>query len=243
LEDKTAAAEVVIDITVTIAIARNVRFRYRALVMEFRQNTRWQSDKPPGSHPRGGFSLIELLITMVVLIVLMSMYWGPGSKNRQREQIKRCQRNLQKIYVAMEIYAMDSGEKFPFVPGAKTSEEAMVLLVPRYTADTSIFICPGGDDSSLSGESLVKQKISYAYYMGRRSSEKNDVLMSDRQVDTRPKSAGDPVFSSNGEAPGNNHHKYGGNFLFCDGRLESISAPAPFPLAYTPEVELLNPKP
>ncbi len=86
--------------------------------------------------------------------------------------------------------------------------------MPKYTADTSIFICPGGRDAQIpSGEPLRKHKISYAYYMGRRLDTPQALLMSDRQVDTQPKRAGEFVFSPDGKPPGNNHHKYGGNFL------------------------------
>ena len=52
---------------------------------------------------------------------------------------------------------------------AVTSEDVLEELVPKYTADTTIFICPGGRDSQIpSGEPLRNHKISYAYFMGRR---------------------------------------------------------------------------
>ena len=38
------------------------------------------------------------------------------------------------------------------------------------------------------------------------------------------------------------HHRYGGNLLYCDGRVEKISAIAPFSLLATQGVTLLNPK-
>jgi prepilin-type processing-associated H-X9-DG protein len=66
--------------------------------------------------------------------------------------------------------------------------------------------------------------------------------MSDRQIDTLPKPAGAPVFSTDGKPPGNNHHKYGGNFLFTDGHTESSGPKAPFVIAWPTNVTLLNPK-
>jgi prepilin-type N-terminal cleavage/methylation domain-containing protein/prepilin-type processing-associated H-X9-DG protein len=196
------------------------------------------------NQPRGGFSLIELLIVLALMLVLMTMYYGAGSSSHQARMKKNCEQNLLKIYVAMEIYANDNHGKFPQTAGARTSEEVLDVLVPRYTADTAIFICPGSKDSSLpAGESFRKATISYAYYMGRRASDKTEALMSDRQTDTQPKKAGDPVFSTTGKKPGNNHHKYGGNFLFCDGRVEASPILIPFPLALSTNVELLNPRP
>ena len=197
----------------------------------------------PASGP-GGFSLIEMLITMALMIILSTMLWGFGSASHQRAQIKACQGNLSKIYLALEIYAGDCGGKFPVTTNARTAEEALDVLVPRYSADTGIFICPGGRDSSLpAGESFRKRRISYAYYMGWQLTNTVGTLMSDRQVDTRPKNEGDIVFSTTGKPPGNNHHKYGGNFLFCDGRIESTPPQLSFPIVVTQGVVFLNPKP
>ncbi len=193
--------------------------------------------------PQTGFSLIEVLIVIALILILTTLYWGSSSGSRQRRHQLTCQKNLQKIFIAMEIYANDHTGKFPNVTGARTSEEALALLVPRYTADTSVFICPGSNDSPLpAGESFLKKKISYAYYMGRRSADAPEVLMSDRQVDTQSKTTGQYVFSNTGKAPGNNHDKYGGNFLFCDGHADLSPAQAPFSIVLTQGVVLLNPK-
>lgn len=191
-----------------------------------------------------GFSLVELLITLALVLILTTMYWGFSSRSNQRTQQKACQKNLQKIFIALEIYANDHAKKFPVVASARTSEEALDVLVPRYTADTATFICPGSKDSALpAGESFLKRRISYAYYMGRRSADAEEVLMSDKQVDTQSKTAGQNAFSTTGKPPGNNHHKFGGNFLFCDGHTELTPARAPFSLGLTQGVVLLNPKP
>jgi len=193
---------------------------------------------------RAAFSLVELLITFTLLLIMSTMMWGFGSANRQRAEKKACQQNLSKIYLAMQIYAGDCAGKFPQNTNAQTSEAALDVLVPRYTVDTSIFICPGGRDSELpEGVSFRKRKISYAYYMGARLNDAQQALMSDRQVNTQPKNADDYAFSTTGKPPGNNHHKYGGNFLFGDGRMEMTPPRIPFSLAITQGVVLLNPKP
>ena len=117
--------------------------------------------------------------------------------------------------------------------------------MPRYSSDTSIFICPASKDSSLpSGESFRKRTISFAYYMGRKSGGATaEVLMSDRQKDTLSKNAGDYAFSESSTPPRGNHGKRGGNFLFSDGHVESSPVQVPFSLVLTQGVVLLNPKP
>jgi len=193
---------------------------------------------------QAGFSLVELLITLVLMLIMTTMMWGFGSANRQRAEKKACQQNLSKIYLAMQIYANDYAGKLPETAEARTSEEALYVLVPRYTVDTSIFICPGGRGSALpEGESFRKRRISYAYYMGVHLNDAQQALMSDRQVNTQAKNAGDYAFSITGKPPGNNHHKYGGNFLFGDGHMEMTPAQVPFSLAVTQGVVLLNPRP
>jgi prepilin-type N-terminal cleavage/methylation domain-containing protein/prepilin-type processing-associated H-X9-DG protein len=191
-----------------------------------------------------GFSLIELLAVAAILLLLFTLYWGSSSDSHQRQAQKDCQTHLQKIYMAMEIYANDQAGKFPETAGARTSEEPLDALVPRYTVDTAEFICPGSKDAPLpAGESFRQHKISYAYYMGRRAADSQQVLMSDQQVDARSRPAGEYAFSATGKPPGNNHGKLGGNFLFCDGRVEPAPARVPFSLGLTQGVVLLNPKP
>jgi prepilin-type N-terminal cleavage/methylation domain-containing protein len=190
-----------------------------------------------------GFSMIELLAVMAILLLVFVLYWGPStSRNREREAQMNCQTHLQKIYMAMEIFANDHAGSFPVVTGAVTSAEALDALVPRYTVDTAVFVCPGSKDTPPSpGESFREHKISYAYYMGRRAVDARQVLMSDRQIDTRAKAAGEYAFSETGKPPGNNHAKLGGNLLFCDGRTEATPPRLPVSLMLTQGVVLLNP--
>jgi prepilin-type N-terminal cleavage/methylation domain-containing protein/prepilin-type processing-associated H-X9-DG protein len=189
------------------------------------------------------FSLIELLIVMALMVILSAMLYSFSSPVHQRTEKEKCADNLQKIYLAMQIYSDDFG-KFPLNTNAQTSEEVLNDLVPRYTADTSIFICPGGRDSQIpSGAPINKYKISYAYYMGRGTNEPESALMSDRQINTLSKNTGDQVFSQDGKSPGNNHHKYGGNVLFCDGSVQTTTPLATFSLAFSDGIVLLNPKP
>jgi prepilin-type processing-associated H-X9-DG protein len=193
---------------------------------------------------RGAFSLVELLIVAALLLILTTMYWGSSSGRHKRTLQEDCQQNLQKLFIAMQIYATDHAGKFPVVAAARTSEEALDPLVPHYTVDTSLFICPASNDASLpSGESLRLHKISYAYYMGRRSADASEVLLSDSQVDTLPKKIGQPLFSATGKPPGNNHQKDGGNLLFADGHVEASPPGATTSLLLTQGVVLLNPKP
>jgi len=190
---------------------------------------------------RFGFSLLELLLTVVIILILTTLYWSPNRRSRQLALQTACQNNLQKLFIAMNIYATDHADRFPVVLGARTSAEALDPLVPRYTSDTSLFVCPGSNDSApTGGESIRKRIISYAYYVGRTSTNQQ-VLLTDRQIDTQAKAAGQLVFSADGKPPGNNHRQFGGNFLFCDGHVELSSPKTAIALDLKPGEVLLNP--
>lgn len=197
-----------------------------------------------GQTKTAAFSLVELLIVVALMVVLYVMCFSFSSPVHQRSQKELCQDNLQKLFLSMQIYANDFGA-FPRNTNAETSELVLSALVPRYTSDKSMFICPGGRDPQIpTGISLPDSKISYAYYMGRSKEAPADAfLMSDRQINTQSKNTGDQVFSEDGNPPGNNHSKFGGNFLFCDGSVQTMGAVATFSLAFSNGIVLLNPKP
>lgn len=196
----------------------------------------------PTRTAKAGFKLIELLVVVAIIFILTAMYWNFAGRSARTSQRKACAKNLQRTLIAMQIYATEHEGRFPVVAGARTSAEALDGLLPKYTVDASAFTCPASKDAALlSGVSIARQKISYAYYMGRRQSDPVDALLSDQQVDALAKAVGQFAFSTNGKAPGNNHGKSGGNFLFTDGRVEWSPPRTPFSLALPSGVVLLNP--
>ncbi len=199
------------------------------------------------SRPRRdpAFSLLELLIVMALIIIMFTLYWGGGSRGFQTRQIANCEKNLEYDFVALKTYSVDNDGKFPVLAGTTTSEPVLSLLIPRATTRTEFFICPGSHDRAIPpAEPFAKRTISYAFYTGHTAADGAACpLMSDRQVDTNAKTAGQLVFSLDGKKPGNNHFKYGGNVMFCDGSVRSTPARAAFDLTNAPNVVLLNPNP
>ncbi len=182
-------------------------------------------------------------MTLALLILLVVMWHGFGSRSNQMRQLKACEKNLLHLYMALDLYARDHDGRYPTVTNARTSEDALALLVPQYTVATDQFVCPGSKDSPVpSAATLARERISYLYLMGRRQGETGAVLMSDRWVDLLPKTKGAIVFSTNGAAPGNNHHQYGGNFLLVDGEVRSSGPKAPFAIDWSSDVIPLSPR-
>jgi type II secretory pathway pseudopilin PulG len=198
----------------------------------------------PGRRAAGGFSLLELLIVLVALVVLtvmMDSNLSVASRNRARDG---CRKNLQTIYLALSIYENDNNGAFPFLKGAGTSAGPLSLLVPKSTTVTEMFICPGSKDPPLpEAESFAARKISYAYYMGRTTNDDaGGILASDAQVDAAPKNIGQQIFSEDGRKPGNNHGRQGGNLLSRGGEVTGSGPRASRDMRYPPDVRLLNPE-
>jgi len=193
---------------------------------------------------QNAFALIELLVVIAIIMFLSSLYFKSSSGGARSGQLAACQKNLETVYVALKTYAADNNGAYPIATNAPSSETPLSRLVPRYTSVTEIFICPGSLHPMLpEAASFEKRKISYAYWMGRTASDGADkALMADALVDTKPKLAGQPLFSSDGKRPGNNHRRGGGNILFCDGQVQPSSTNASVVLDVPPGVVLLNPK-
>jgi prepilin-type N-terminal cleavage/methylation domain-containing protein/prepilin-type processing-associated H-X9-DG protein len=207
---------------------------------EHRFDYRTDMNRRPCAATSAGFSLIELLVVLAIFAILAMLCIKAFTGGEQKQQQKNCLKNLQKIYIAMEIFATDHKDAYPDVPGAKTSAEALDGLVPKYTVDTGSFICSGSKNAvPPAGDSIAKRKISYAYYMGRKKGTA-EPLMSDEQVDATAKAAGSFAFSISGKGPGSNHEK-SGNLLFGDGHAESVPARLPFSLVFPQGIVLLNP--
>src|SRR5689334_15348905 len=79
-------------------------------------------DSFSGAGSVSAFSLIELLIVVALILILSTLYFGPNTSGKQQALKRVCQKNLEKIFVSMEIYANEHGGRFPEKPGARNSE-------------------------------------------------------------------------------------------------------------------------
>lgn len=192
-----------------------------------------------------GFSLVELLIVMALVMCAYAFMFGSSTAWAQDRARTRCAQQLQAMHAALTLYAAEHEGAFP-ATDARNSEPALSQLVPLYTTDTTIFICPGSKHSALPGaQPFTDRRCSYAYVGGlKRDAMPDQMLASDAQINTGAKIAGDPLFSTTGNAPGNNHRGFGGSVLFVDGHVEiQDTALARRDFAVPSSARLLNPKP
>lgn len=216
-----------------IAIAWELDPRHESIMSTHRRN--------PGSE-QCGFSLIEMLVTLAVLLILVSLMYGKSSATFQRRQKAACRDRLLTLHVALQLYANDHAGAFPQVSGATRPEQPLALLLPQFLSTTEPFVCPGTKRAAIpEGTALAQSSISYAYYMGQKSSSANQPLLSDAQVDGSSKPRGARLFSPDGKGPGSNHDRFGGNVLFVDGHAEESPSKSSLVLTQSDGVILLNP--
>lgn len=188
--------------------------------------------------------MIELLCVMAIILVLFVLYWGGGlGGGGGKSAFAACARNLRFVHTSLMTYAADNNDRFPAVRGAQTSDEPLAHLIPKYTSQTSSFICPASGDRALpEGQPFANRRISYAYVMGlTRTNDPGQFLMSDEQIDTKPKGGGAHAFSTDGQGIARNHGKSGGNILYIDGSVQTQPAKTRATLAFENGV-MLNPR-
>jgi prepilin-type N-terminal cleavage/methylation domain-containing protein/prepilin-type processing-associated H-X9-DG protein len=193
---------------------------------------------------RNGFSLVELIIVMALIVVMFVMLHSSGSRSYQIQLKEQCRKNLVAQFTALSTYATDHDGAFPVVTNDVAGPDAALgLLVPTCTTDTKMFICPGSKDGALpAAKPFIGRPISYAVYSGRTDTGEAGIpLVTDRQVNDLAKLAGDPLFSVSGKGPGNNHDRFGGNILWLDGRVSYSGTNALEALPLGPVVRLVNP--
>ena len=97
---------------------------------------------------RGGFTLIEMLVVMAIIMILASLILPALRQAKARSRIAKCQNNLRQRGLALEMYLSDNGQRFPAraarnrsAPGGYLSwEQALEPYASRWT-DPS-YHCP-----------------------------------------------------------------------------------------------------
>ena len=185
----------------------------------------------PSRQP-AGFSLVELLVTMFIGLVLYALVVGPSRGQVRQQKLARCAENLRKLHMVLTLYANEHDGAFPVAASARSSDEILASLVPRYTSDRTFFSCPAtGHDG----------RTDFAVVTGLRKDSPVSLLASDAQLNAEPKLRGAKIFAAAEGTHGGNHGAGGGNLLFTDGHVETTGAAAPRDLLLPPGAKILNP--
>jgi prepilin-type N-terminal cleavage/methylation domain-containing protein len=90
-----------------------------------------------------GFTLLELIIVMGLLVALAGVVLLVASRTRSTATSLNCLGNLKQVTGALRSYAFDHGSRFPD-PGA--AELPWEKMIAKYLPNTSMLICPADSE-------------------------------------------------------------------------------------------------
>lgn len=82
-----------------------------------------------------GFTLIELMVVMAIILILAGFLTPGLMKAREQAKKTRCLNNLKQIYTAMQLYITANNEEYP------PMENWGTFLYPEYIDDEDVFDC------------------------------------------------------------------------------------------------------
>lgn len=85
-------------------------------------------------HKNKGFTLIEIMVVIAIIITLAGLLMPALNKARRQAKRVECINNLRQIGIALNSYALDNDEKFP------TSLQA--LVDNKYLSSEEMLYCP-----------------------------------------------------------------------------------------------------
>lgn len=127
----------------------------------------------------GGFTLVELLVVITVLIVLSTMLIPQVGGVKHRAQLTSCLSGLKRIGEGMHVYAFDNDGKFP--SGATSGEIAAKLYDDYNIDDLEVFECPalpryGKVTASSDGTTLANVQYSFRTGMSQDEPSKTPLV-------------------------------------------------------------------
>ena len=173
-------------------------------------------------NPQNGFTLVELIVVIVIVVIGGVLVTNCAQRNRNRGRTGNCASNLRQIGMGIEIYSMDLGHGYPKAasPGnVGVGARSLALIVTnKMLIKPEVYFCPRSDDTP---DTFTKtwtdfssaKNISYGYDPGHSSDDGTDVIV-----------AAD--YSADGKNSNNHGANPGQNVLFLgDWHVEWVRTP------------------
>ena len=164
-----------------------------------------------------GFTLVELLVVITIIVILASLLLPMLKKSRQKANITNCASNLKQFALAYQMFAEDHFEKFPASEAELYGNSGDKHIYPDYLNNTHVFWCPADlSDSAPSSINTLNYNISYQFVFGLKVANKSVVaipMISDSCYWNTTLSP--QRFESN--------HVQGANTLYMDGSVQWVN--------------------
>ena len=116
---------------------------------------------------RRGFTLVEMLVVISIIVVLVAILFPVFSSARERSRQVRCQTNLSKIVGALQDYKRQY-HRYPPRPAYDATLEIYTggfsALYPDFISDYSALVCP--DDIAIASRNEEAKQRRYSTYNG-----------------------------------------------------------------------------
>jgi prepilin-type N-terminal cleavage/methylation domain-containing protein len=114
---------------------------------------------------RQGFTLVELLVVISIIVVLMAILFPAFQSAREKARQTRCITNLHAIDIALKAYLQDY-RRFPFPPEYNGTRYVggPAALYPDYIQDHEAMVCPA--DRKIDGVVSAANASNYCSYAG-----------------------------------------------------------------------------
>ena len=116
---------------------------------------------------RRGFTLVEMLVVIAIIVVLVAILFPVFSSARERSRQVRCQTNLSKLVGALQDYKRQY-HRYPPQPAYDATLEIYTggfsALYPDFVSDFSALVCP--DDLVVASRSEEAKDRRYSTYNG-----------------------------------------------------------------------------
>jgi prepilin-type N-terminal cleavage/methylation domain-containing protein/prepilin-type processing-associated H-X9-DG protein len=182
-----------------------------------------------GFSPRG-FTLVELLVVIGIVVLLVSILLPAVSAARERSRRTACLSNLRQIGMAFIMYAGESRGRYPNANPPLTAKsyvptnQLLTYVANRYLSGTpAVFHCPSDRDPvpdriETADYALPNSaRVSYDFYTIRWQPEFGPLL---GKLKGEAPLAWDLGGGSAKPDPDQNHGIQGGNVVFADGHGE-----------------------
>ncbi|HWB61297.1 MAG TPA: prepilin-type N-terminal cleavage/methylation domain-containing protein [Chthoniobacteraceae bacterium] len=93
-----------------------------------------------------GFTLVELLVVLVILLVLVGITVPVYTRITERGRATACVSNLRQLGIALNLYLNDNNQTMPPLAAGRTSMSQDVPVIDNtlnaYAANPAVFACP-----------------------------------------------------------------------------------------------------
>lgn len=89
-----------------------------------------------------GFTLVELLVVITIIVVLAALVFALAPKVFEQVNRSKCSSNLRQQIAAMRVLAQDHNDDYYWPARTVGDDSAPSHLYPEYVSNLDLFICP-----------------------------------------------------------------------------------------------------